>query len=141
MNVRNKQINGGFSLIELMLVVIIMSILATVAAVKFTGKAKDAKIQTAASEIAGAYGTALQLMEIDCGSYPSTEGGLSSLKSSSTKGWKGPYIKSKGFNDPWGNPYQYKYPGSHNTDDYDLYSYGPNGQEGGGDDITNWSEE
>ncbi len=141
MIVRNKQINGGFSLIELMLVVIIMSILATVAAVKFTGKAKVAKIQTAASEIAGAYGTALQLMEIDCGHYPSTEAGLSALKSSSDKGWKGPYLKSKNFNDPWGNPYQYKYPGSHNTDDYDLYSYGPDGQEGGGDDITNWSKE
>ena len=111
------------------------------AVVKFGGRAKQAKVQTAKGEIAGAYGTAIQLFEIDCGKYPSSEEGLTALKTSSVKGWKGPYIKSKSFNDPWGNPYQYKCPGSHNTDDYDLYSFGPDGQEGGGDDITNWSDE
>ncbi|MCD6459238.1 type II secretion system major pseudopilin GspG [bacterium] len=131
----------GFTLIELMLVVIIIGVLATMAVVKFGGRAKEAKVQTAKGEIAGAYGTALQLFEIDCGKYPSTEEGLGALKSSSVKGWKGPYIKSKNFNDPWGSPYQYKYPGTHNTDDYDFYSFGPDGQEGGGDDITNWSDQ
>lgn len=131
----------GFTLVELMLVVIILGVLATMAVVKFSGRAQEAKVQTAKGEIAGAYGTALQLYEIDCGRFPSTEEGLSALKSSSVKGWKGPYIKTKSFNDPWGNPYQYKSPGTQNTDDYDLYSYGPDGQEGGGDDITNWSSE
>ena len=131
----------GFTLIELMLVVVILGVLATMAVVKFGGRAKEAKIQTAKGEIAGAYGTALQLYEIDCGKYPSSEEGLTALKTSSVKGWKGPYIKSKSFNDPWGNAYQYKCPGSHNTDDYDLYSFGPDGQEGGGDDITNWSDQ
>ncbi len=130
----------GFTLVELMLVVVILGVLATMAVVKFSGRAQEAKVQTAKGEIAGAYGTALQLFEIDCGRYPTSEEGLSALKSSSAKGWKGPYIQNRSFNDPWGNPYQYKTPGSHNTDDYDLYSYGPDGQEGGGDDVTNWSD-
>jgi len=133
---RKKQ--QGFTLIELMLVVIILGILATVAVTRFAGRAEEAKVQTAKSEISGAYGTALQLFEIDCGRFPTSEEGLSALKTSSAKGWKGPYIKAKDFNDPWGNPYQYKCPGSNNPDDYDLYSFGPNGTEGGGDDITNW---
>ena len=137
---RNKNQIKGFTLIELMLVVIILGILATIAVVRFAGRAEDARIQTVKGEIAGAYGTALQLYEIDCGKYPSTEEGLGGLKQSSSKGWKGPYIHTKTFNDPWGNPYQYRYPGTHNTDDYDLFSYGPDGQEGGGDDITNWAE-
>ncbi len=134
----HKSTQRGFTLIELMLVVIILGILATVAVTRFAGRAEEAKVQTAKSEIAGAYGTALQLFEIDCGRFPTTEEGLGSLKTSSSKGWKGPYIKAKDFNDPWGNPYQYKCPGSNNPDDYDLYSFGPNGSEGGGDDITNW---
>ncbi|MEW6536156.1 MAG: type II secretion system major pseudopilin GspG [Candidatus Auribacterota bacterium] len=135
-----KMSQRGFTLVELMLVVIILGVLATMAVVKFTGRAQEAKVQTAKGEIAGAYATALQLYEIDTGKYPGEEG-LTALKSSSAKGWKGPYIKTKSFNDPWGNPYQYKCPGTHNQDDYDLYSFGPDGQEGGGDDITNWSEE
>lgn len=130
----------GFTLIELMLVVIILGVLGTIAVVRFAGRAEEAKIETAKGEIAGAYGTALQLYEIDCGKYPSTEEGLTALKQSSQKGWKGPYIRTKNYNDPWGNPYQFRSPGTNNTDDYDLYSFGPDGQEGGGDDITNWAE-
>ncbi len=133
---RKKQ--KGFTLVELMLVVVIIGVLATVAVLKFTGRAQDARITSAKAKISGQYGTALQLYEIDCGKYPSTEEGLAALRSSSAKGWKGPYIKDSNFNDPWGNAYQYRCPGTNNPDDFDLYSFGPDGQEGGGDDITNW---
>ena len=54
--------------------------------------------------------------------------------------WHGPYIKRGIPKDPWGNPYGYRCPGQHNTDSYDLYSFGPDGREAGGDDIDNWSE-
>ena len=57
-------------------------------------------------------------------------------KPTSANNWKGPYLKKRPV-DPWGNPYVYKCPGAHGVD-YDLYSYGKNGAEGGGDDITNW---
>ena len=52
--------------------------------------------------------------------------------------WKGPYVKRAVPQDPWGNPYVYRQPGRHNTNGYDLHSYGPDGRDGGGDDIDNW---
>ena len=54
--------------------------------------------------------------------------------------WKGPYIKRGVPNDPWGKPYVYRYPGTNNTNGYDLYSLGPDGREGN-DDIDNWSKQ
>ena len=54
--------------------------------------------------------------------------------------WKGPYIKRGVPNDPWGNPYVYRFPGQHNVNSYDLHSFGPDGHEGG-DDIDNWSQQ
>ncbi len=58
------------------------------------------------------------------------------------KKWKGPYLKKKkGLKDPWGNPYVYRSPGLYNAQDYDLLSFGPDGKEGGTDDINNWEDE
>ena len=79
------------------------------------------------------------------GNYPSTEEGLKALlKAPMGKSgrWQGPYIKdSEGLLDPWGNPYQYRYPGVHNRNSYDVWSMGPGGQSGDDDDIGNWSTE
>ena len=82
---------------------------------------------------------------MDNGRYPTTDQGLASLMNApgvppEPKNWRGPYLKKGSLRDPWGNPYRYAAPGTHNTD-YDLFSLGPNGTEGGGDDIVNWEDE
>ena len=57
------------------------------------------------------------------------------------KDWSGPYLQKGAVpRDPWGNAYQYRFPGQHNASGYDLYSFGPDGQDGGGDDIDNWTQ-
>jgi len=82
------------------------------------------------------------------GAYPSTSEGLQALitvPAGNADRWRGPYIMVKGDQnkillDPWGNPYQYRYPGIHNTTGYDLWSKGPDGRDGTADDIGNWPE-
>jgi len=129
---------SGFTLIELMLVLIIIGVLASMVVPRFVGRTEEAKISAAKVDISANISVALDLFELDNGRYPATEEGLSSLKTrpAASPNWKGPYFKRLA-RDPWRNPYVYRFPGEHNTD-YDLYSYGPDGKEGGGDDITNW---
>ncbi len=130
----------GFTLVELMLVVIIIGILVAMVMPRLAGRTEQARQAAAKADIEANIGGALDLYELDNGSYPTTEEGLNALliKPASAPNWKGPYLKKKPI-DPWGNPYVYRSPGTHNTD-YDLYSYGKNGAEGGGDDIANWEE-
>ena len=73
---------------------------------------------------------------MDMGSYPEALDNLL-IRPGSAENWRGPYIKKKPA-DPWGRPYQYKFPGEHNSDTYDLYSTGKDGQAGTEDDIKNW---
>jgi len=131
----------GFTLVELMLVVIIIGILAAMVVPRFAGRTEEARIAASRADIQVNIASTLDLYELHNGSYPSTEEGLNALltKPSSAPKWKGPYLKRKPI-DPWGTPYNYRSPGTHQTD-YDLYSYGKNRVEGGGDDITNWDEE
>lgn len=131
----------GFTLVELMLVVIIIGILVAMVMPRLAGRTQQARVAAAKADIEVNIGSALDLYELDNGSYPTTEEGLGALlvKPASTLDWRGPYLKKKPI-DPWGNPYVYKSPGTHDID-YDLYSYGKNCVEGGDDDITNWDEE
>ena len=131
----------GFTLIELLLVLVILSVLAAVVVPKFTKRSEQARITAAHTDISNLE-VALDAFEIDMGRYPTASEGLHVLASppSNAQEWKGPYIKRGISTDPWGSPYTYKYPGQQNTYGYDLYSYGPNGQEGGGDDIVNWTQ-
>jgi len=131
----------GFTLIELLLVLTILAILAVVVVPKFTGRSEQAKVTAAGTDIASME-LAIDSFEIDCARYPTTEEGIGALveQPSGLTEWKGPYLKRGVPKDPWGNPYVYRCPGQHNVHGYDLYSYGPDGQEGGGDDIDNWSE-
>lgn len=132
---------SGFTLIELMLVVIIIGVLVSMVVPRLVGRSEEARISAAKADILANIAVALDLFELDNGHYPTTEEGLSALREGpgSATNWKGPYLKRRSV-DPWGNPYVYRSPGDHSPD-YDLYSYGPDGAEGGGDDITSWEEE
>lgn len=127
----------GFTLVELMLVVIIIGVLVAMVAPRLAGRSEQAKIAAARADINANLASALDLYEIDNGSYPEKLDDLM-VKPASAANWKGPYLKKKPL-DPWGNPYVYKYPGTHG--DYDLMSYGKTGMEGGSDAVTNWDEE
>jgi general secretion pathway protein G len=134
---------AGFTLIELLLVIIIIGILAALVVPRFTGRSEEARKGAAKTQIESLFGTALDAYEVDNGAYPTTDQGMKALREIPTgepvpKNWKGPYLKKDVPNDPWGNPYKYTCPGTHNTKGYDLYSLGPDKQEGGGDDIVNW---
>jgi general secretion pathway protein G len=133
---------AGFTLIELLLVLVILAALAAIVTPKFANRSKQARITAAGTQIAQLE-VALDAFEIDVGRYPTASEGLDALveKPSNAEGWQQPYLKRDVPRDPWGNDYIYRYPGQHNEDGYDLYSYGPDGKQGGGDDIMNWTEE
>ena len=133
----------GFTLVELMLVVIIIGALAAMVLPRLTGRSKQAKMAVVKTDINANIPVALDLYELDNGRFPSSEQGLSALKSKPSgfpeaTNWNGPYLK-KAPKDPWGNLYQYKYPAKHEGIDYDLYSLGPDGIESD-DDLGNWQE-
>jgi len=135
----------GFTLIEIMVVIVILALLAALVGPKLMGRTDDAKITDARVQIKNIE-TALKLYKLDTGNYPSTEQGLSTLVTKPTvgvipNGYKeGGYLESKKVpNDPWGNDYLYISPGEHG--DYDLFSYGADGAKGGDGknvDITSW---
>ena len=128
----------GFTLIELMLVVIIIGALVAMVLPRLAGRSEQARMAAGQADINSNIATALKLYELDTGSYPTTDQGLQALlvKPGNAKNWNGPYLEKKPL-DPWGREYQYTSPGSHRTNDYDLYSMGKDGQVSG-DDIANW---
>lgn len=132
---RRKSSLAGFTLIELMLVVIIIGVLAAMVMPRLVGRTEQARVAAAKADINSNIPVGLDLFEMDMGRYPNTLEELMQ-KEGEEGAWKGPYLK-KLPKDPWGKPYNYKSPGTHNSD-YDLYSSGPNGMEGDSDDIGNW---
>ena len=134
---REKSFNG-FTLIELMLVVVIIGALVAMVMPRLTGRGEQARVAAASADINANIATGLKLYELDNGSFPSTSEGLSALltKPSSARNWNGPYLERKPV-DPWGKDYEYKSPGDHRKGDYDLYSLGKDGVEST-DDVKNW---
>lgn len=132
---------SAFTLIELMLVMVILVILAAVVVPKFTGRSEQAREAAAKTDIS-TIEAQLEAFEIDNGRYPTSEEGLMALieAPSNVRGWKGPYLKRGLPKDPWGNPYIYAFPATHSPSGFDLSSMGPDGHEGGDDDITNWAQ-
>jgi general secretion pathway protein G len=129
----------GFTLIELMLVVIIIGALSAMVLPRLVGRSEQARVSATKADIKANIATALKLYELDNGTFPTTDEGLAALfaKTPSAANWNGPYLESKPV-DSWGKDYQYASPGTHRPQDYDLSSFGKDGKEGGGDDITNW---
>lgn len=128
----NKKLNNqkGFTLIEIMVVVIIIGILAILIVPNIIGRVDDSRETKAKVDIA-TLETTLDFYRIDNGSYPSTEQGLQALQTKPTTppepmNWKGPYQKRLP-NDPWGEPYQYRNPGTHGNN-VDIFSFGPAGK-------------
>lgn len=132
--------SGGFTLLELLVVLVILGLLAGYVAPKYFAQVGKSEVKTARAQIEGLE-KALDQYRIDTGHYPSTEQGLAALntKPADEPRWGGPYLKKALPNDPWGKPYQYRMPGEHG--EVDIFSYGSDGQPGGtgdGADVQNW---
>lgn len=129
----------GFSLIELLIVMVILGLLASLVGPKMFGKLGMAKQKTAKTQIEMLM-AGLDGYRLDVGKYPSSHEGLESLvNSTGSDKWKGPYLAKGVPNDPWDNPYNYQNPGEHG--EVDIYSYGADGQPGGDGedaDIGSW---
>ena len=137
MKKHERNTRGGFTLIEVLLVVVIIGILVAVAVPRFGGRVRMAQVAAAEADVNNV-GMALRLFEVDNGTYPSSLSGLINNPGTS-KNWRGPYLEKGIPKDPWGNDYVYAMPGSHNQHSYDLHSLGPDGVESQ-DDICNWQQ-
>jgi general secretion pathway protein G len=135
----------GFTLIEIMVVVIILGLLAVLVAPRVIDKLSVAKDKAARTQIE-LLGQALDDYRLDNGIYPTSQQGLEALwtkpvTTPQPRNWSHPYLKKRVPNDPWGNPYVYRSPGESNPDSYDLLSLGSDGSPGGeGEnvDIKSW---
>jgi general secretion pathway protein G len=133
---------SGFTLVEMLLVLVILATLAAIVVPKFAGRSQQAKETAARSQIAS-FEMALDAFEVDNGYFPAGPDGLRELVQAPADAadWRGPYLKKPVIPvDPWGNQYIYAYPGRENPDGYDLLCLGADGREGGTDDIANWED-
>lgn len=134
---------SGFTLIEIMAVVVIMGMLMTVLAVGINGRIQVARSSAAQAQISRIE-QALDFYQLDNARYPTADQGLESLYEKPSAApvprhyTPGGYLKREQLLDPWGTPFEYRIPGTQNPHAFDLWSLGPDGQEGT-DDITNWS--
>lgn len=149
MHINNKNLSAaiqrpGFTLLEILIAVAIVGMLVGLAVTntdKILGQSQEGVAKLFVNE---SLKTSLVRYRIDLGDYPSTEEGIKALiiaPEGKTDLWRGPYMESKGGNtpvDPWGEAYQYRYPGTHNTESFDLYSKGRDKANETADDIGNW---
>lgn len=142
---RIHKFQRGFTLIEIMVVVIIIGILAAIVAPNVIGRVDDARVTTAKSDIATIAG-AMKLYRLDNFSYPRTEDGIEALvtqpNDQAARNWKAGGYLERFPKDPWGTEYQYLNPGNHGA--LDIYSFGADGKPGGDGfdaDIGNWDSD
>jgi general secretion pathway protein G len=137
---RSSRWHYGFTLLELLVVMVIIGLLAGYVGPKYFAQIGKSEVKTARAQI-DALEKALDQYRLDVGHYPTSEQGLNALdtRPPEESKWQGPYLKKVVPADPWGHPYQYKFPGEHG--EFDLLSFGKDGQPGGSGeaaDITNW---
>ena len=150
MDTKNKmlkkigEVRRGFTLLEILIAVAIVGMLVGLAVTntdKILGQSQDGVAKLFVNE---SLKTSLVRYRIDLGDYPSTDEGIKALITApdgKTDRWRGPYMDAKSGNvpvDPWGEAYQYRYPGTHNTESYDLFSKGRDKTADTPDDIGNW---
>lgn len=131
---------SGFTLLELLVVMVIIGLLAGYVGPKYFSQIGKSQVKTARAQL-DALEKALDQYRLDTGRYPAMEQGLAALitRPANEPKWDGPYLKKSVPADPWGNAYVYKIPGEHG--EFDLLSYGKDGQAGGSGeaaDVTNW---
>ena len=135
-NLRSR--SQGFTLVELLLVLVILGILAAIVLHKFSNRTKQAQIAATQTQIA-TFKTVLDTYEVDNGFYPKGRNGLIDLiqQPRDAQNWRGPYLQADAVpKDPWGNDYIYECPGRHNPSSYDISSLGPPGDN---TVIGNWT--
>ena len=133
----------GFTLLELMVVMVILGLLAALVGPRFFGQVGKSEQKAAKSQIS-LFETGLGLYRLDVGKFPTTEQGLQALreKPDGVENWDGPYLEKEVPLDPWGRPYVYRFPGEHG--DYDILALGADGRFGGEDedaDIVSWTNQ
>jgi general secretion pathway protein G len=140
MNQQTPKRNRGITLIELLVVMVIIALFATLVGQRLFRNVERARQTTAKSQIQE-FESTLDAFRLDVGRYPTTQEGLQALlvRPPNVENWDGPYLRKDAPLDPWGHPYLYRCPGQHG--DFDLLSYGADGQEGGegnGGDVVSW---
>ena len=142
---KNRLRNSGFTLIEILVVIVVIAVLAGLVAPNVFKHVGEAKSVSARSQIE-MLGAALDAYRLDTGRYPATDQGLGALWQAPVQEprpatWRGPYLRKEVPLDPWGRPYIYRSPGEQNPGGYDLVSYGADGQPGGegeAADVLSW---
>lgn len=140
-----KDRSRGFTLMEMLLVLAILVLLMALVGPRILGTQRKSDISATKTQI-GMLKAALERYALDLKTFPSTEDGLPALIEPPAKGegesrWDGPYVDADAIPaDPWGHPYQYEYPPSHGKRNFpDIWSWGPDGEDGTEDDVTNWT--
>jgi general secretion pathway protein G len=132
---RNRKKEKGFTLIEMLIVMVIIGLLAALVAPRMFGKVGKSRQKAAKAQIS-LFETALDTYRLDVGKYPTTDMGLQALRErpEDVEKWDGPYLPKEIPTDPWGHAYEYKSPGDHG--EYDILSFGADGSPGGeGEDV------
>jgi len=149
-NKRSIHSRQGFTLTELLIVMAILVLLVSMVGPRLLGSKKKADVNSTKTQI-GMFQSALERYAIDMNTFPSTEDGLRALSddpsgtgegddAEGSSSWDGPYLKTNVPKDPWGTAYSYEYPPANGKGDTpDIWSFGPDGQEGTDDDIVSWT--